>query len=200
VLHPIMPFITEEIWQAVAPMINANKVASIMLANFPVCTKPGQDCSSLAVDRLQQIIATIRNMRSQNSINPRHKLAVVLVSNNLIQDKLELQQYNHHICVLAKLECIIWQESIDQENYISHTLGNLTVNISKDSLNVDASLEKDRLNNLIRQSENKLIKLDKKLSNPLFISKAPAHIVQQVQKERDALFESVNKYKQHLLL
>ena len=198
-LHPIMPFITEEIWQAVAPIISANKVNSIMLANFPLCTQPEQECGSLAVDRLQQIVATIRNMRSQNSINPQHKLSVVLVSNNLIQDKSELEKYNHHICVLAKIECIVWQKDIEQENYISHTLGSLSINISKDALNVDSSLEKDRLKNLIRRGENKLIKLDKKLSNPLFISKAPANIVKQVEKERDTLFASVNQYKKHLL-
>ena len=113
-LHPFMPFISEEVWQRIAPPL-AIKGDSIMLQPFPEATGEAPDAEAAAdIAWLQQIVTAVRNIRGEMDVSPARQVPVLLRSrpDRLGQDetagKARLGKYRRYLTQLAKLESIDW--------------------------------------------------------------------------------------------
>ncbi|MCD6039524.1 MAG: valS [Gammaproteobacteria bacterium] len=185
-LHPIMPFITEEIWQRVAPLAGIQG-ETIMLQPYP---KTDKTLKNIAIENelewIKQFIIAIRTLRSEMNIAPG-KLLTVLLRKGVSTDK---EYYNHHahlILKLAKLESCIWlSESESCPESATILVGELEILIPMAGL-INKEEESARLEKEIAKLKKEVERVETKLSNPDFVDKAPPQVV---KKEQEKLIEN----------
>lgn len=180
-LHPFMPFITEEIWQRIAPILSISG-DSIMLQPYPVFSSENVDQQAEeSIDWIKGVIIAIRNIRGEMDISPAKAIPVFL-RNGSEADKLRLQQYRPYISKLAKLESIEWLNA-DQEAPPAATQLHKDMEILVPMAGlIDVEAEQARLNKEIAKLENGLKAVSGKLNNKKFVDNAPDAVV---AKERD---------------
>ncbi len=185
-LHPIMPFITEELWQKVAPLAGVigegtSNVATLMLQPFPQAQSDKIDLSAEEeIAWLQQIILGVRRIRAEMDIAPG-KLLPVLLQNGSAEDQSRLHTNAAFIKNLARLENIDWLNA--QENLPECAMalaGKMKILIPLAGL-IDKNAELARLEREMSKIQKDMDKLTAKLSNPGFIDKAPAEVVAKDQ-------------------
>ncbi|PCJ32820.1 MAG: valine--tRNA ligase [Gammaproteobacteria bacterium] len=181
--HPIMPFITEEIWQTVAPL--AGKTGStIMNQAFPVANPSQIDPQAVAdMQWVMEFVTGIRSIRSQMNIPPKKQLPVLLKDSN-VEDLARLEANHDFLSRLANLEKI---ELLEGEAPAASTamVGTMEILIPLEGL-IDKEAEVQRLDKEIIKLEKIIKQSSGKLSNDNYVAKAPAEVV---QKERDKLTE-----------
>jgi len=187
-MHPIMPFITETIWQRVQPLSDFNKTDdSIMVQAFPQFD--ASKCDQQAIDDLEwvkQFIIAIRNIRGEMDISPS-KLLPVLVKNVNTLDQRRLDENEQFLSSLAKLESItVLSENEQGPACASAVVGDLSVLIPMAGL-IDKDAELARLDKGIDKLEKDAARTRGKLSNDNFVSKAPAAVI---DKEKAKLAEA----------
>ena len=177
-LHPFMPFITEQIWQNIP-----HKGKSIMVESFPEFepARVNQDIED-EIKILFGVISEIRKIRSELKISPSSRVKVNLLSG---EDgcKDVLEKNREYICRLAKASEVEFNDCSGQKGYIKTTIGNIDIFIYILDL-VDTELEIKRINGRIKRVNLDIEKSKKKISNTDFISKAPQEII---QKEKNKL-------------
>jgi len=181
-LHPFMPFVTEEIWQRL-PGVQG----SIMTAPFPKSTEFAFDAA--AVEEMTLVMGAItgvRNIRGEMNIAPSKKVDIVVEAPDL--NDAEILRHNiPHIRSLAKVE------SIDIGSSVAKPKGSATAVFGQNQVHVilkgllDFEEEKKRLRKELAKVEKDLEMLDKKLSNPQFREKAAAEVIEEVQEKKAAL-------------
>ncbi len=186
--HPTMPYITEEIWQRIAPLASiesaGSDTSSIMLQPYPEYDESKFDQSAIdEVEWIKNFIIGIRQIRSGMDIKPGKPLAVLL-QNGSDNDKSLFKTHESYLKKLAKLESITWLNTGDDAPESATSLvGEMKLLIPMAGL-IDKNAELKRLD----KETEKLIKpikaLEGKLLNPGFTDKAPEAVV---QKERDKL-------------
>lgn len=181
-LHPIMPFITEEIWQIVAPMLNIQG-ESIMLQPYPSGSGIGnQGSPANAIEWVQQFITTIRNMRGEMNVSPAKKITVILDKGSA-DDKKFIHDCLHYILSLAKIEKIIWHDAKEKIPESSTTLLNqLEIHIPLAGL-IDRAAELARLKKEIEKLEKIKLQTETRLNNPAFADKAPENVVNELRNQ-----------------
>jgi valyl-tRNA synthetase len=181
--HPFMPFITEEIWQTVAPL--ADKAGdSIMSQPYPVADESKVDAAVVAeMDWVMEFIAGIRSIRSQMNIPPKKQLPVILKDSQQ-QDLNRVENNREFLSRLANLESI---ELLDGDAPAAATalVGKMEILIPLEGL-IDKDAEIQRLDKEITKLKKVIKQSSGKLSNENYTAKAPAEVV---QKERDKLAE-----------
>jgi len=187
-MHPIMPFITETIWQRVQPLSNFSKVGdSIMTQAFPQFDE--SKCDQQAIDDLEwvkQFIVAIRNIRGEMDISPSKALPVLLKNVN-DNDQRRLSNNEQFLLTLAKLESItVLSEDEQGPASASALVGDLSVLIPMAGL-IDKEAELARLDKAMEKLEKDAAKTRGKLSNDNFVSKAPAAVI---EKEKAKLAEA----------
>lgn len=183
-LHPMMPFITEEIWQRLKPMVNTSS-DSIMLARFPVVDESQKDPQALVdLEWLQKIIVAVRNIRGELNVSPAKPVNVLL--KNAQQDDINrLQEYRGFLSSLAKLESI--EIAGDQLPAASTAIADhLEILVPIAGL-IDVAAELSRLDKEIEKLSKDSQRLSGKLSNANFVERAPAEVV---AKEREKLAQA----------
>jgi valyl-tRNA synthetase len=179
--HPLMPFITEEIWQRVAPL--AGKTGdTVMLQPYPIADQKKIDEDAEADVRwIQLIIEGVRNIRGEMNIAPGKKIPVLL-KNGSETDKVRLQQNKQLLSALAKLESIIWLNSDDTAPAAATQLaGEMEILVPMADL-IDKDAELARLNKEIEKINKQLVSLKGKLNNANFVDRAPAAVVEKEQQ------------------
>jgi valyl-tRNA synthetase len=182
-MHPIMPFITETIWQRVVPLSNfaadqkGNETASIMVQSFPQFDE--SQCDQTAIDDLEwvkQFIVAIRNIRGEMDISPSKELPVLLKNVNE-NDQRRLDENQQFLSALAKLESITVLAD-DDNGPLSATavVGDLSVLIPMAGL-IDKEAELARLAKAIDKLEKDADRTRGKLSNEKFVGKAPEAVI-----------------------
>ncbi len=181
--HPLIPFITEEIWQRVAPLTGA-KGDTIMLQRYPESDQAGIDPSAVAeIQWVMDFILGIRRIRGEMNIAPGKPLAVLL-KNGTEKDRLFLQNSQQYLMKLGRLESIDWLDDDTQEPDSAIALvGELRLLIPMAGL-IDKKAELSRLDKEIQKIQKELPRIEGKLNNPKFIDKAPAEVI---EKEKDKL-------------
>ncbi|MFT5335392.1 MAG: valyl-tRNA synthetase, partial [Halioglobus sp.] len=191
-LHPFMPFITEEIWQTVGPL--AGKTGdTVMLQPYPVSDDKAIDSAANAdIEWLKGVIVGIRNIRGEMNISPAVTLTV-LFKNGDDQDRSRLNENRQFLEKLAKLEKIQWLTD-DDEVPVSATalVGNLEILVPMAGL-IDKDAELARLAKELDKKEKEVSRLNGKLSNASFVSKAPAEVVAKEQEKLQALEQALQK-------
>ncbi len=179
-LHPIMPFITEEIWQRLKTPLKIEG-ESIMLQAFP---QPG-DIDSEAeaeVGWLQKILQGIRNIRAELNVPPGKMLNVAFQAGN-DSDRQREQQFSTLLQGLGKIEPVEWLDiDADTSQYSVALVGDLKVLVSLKGL-VNVGDEIARLEKLLNRELGDLERSEGKLGNSRFVDNAPAEVVEQ-ERER----------------
>jgi valyl-tRNA synthetase len=194
--HPIMPFITEEIWQNIAPLAGielATDGDSIMLQPFPIADQSLVD--QLAIDDIEwvkQVIVGVRNVRGEMNIPPATSLAIYFAGGDS-DDQRRLDENRQYLCKLAKLESITWLDNPDDAPLSATALaGDLEILVPMAGL-IDVDAELKRLSKEIEKLSGEVKKLSGKLSNDKFVANAPAEVV---AKERDKLSDMQGSLQQ----
>ncbi len=185
-LHPIMPFITEEIWQQVAPRAGIDG-DSVMLQSFP---KPGDfdtDAAAIAdVDWVRQFILGIRQIRGEMDIAPGKPLPVLLQN---ASDE-DLARTNAHRALLARLARVESVEALaagaEPPPSATALLGDMRLLVPMKGV-IDVDAERARLSKQQAKLRAELAKAEGKLSNERFVANAPSAVVDQ-ERERAADF------------
>ena len=183
--HPLIPYITEEIWQNVGPLAG-QKGDTLMLAAYPL---PDESKIDVQADEqiawLKTLIVGIRNIRGEMNITPAKPVPVLLRGGTqLDRDNLELSR--QLLTKLANIESIEWLETGDKAPMSSTALaGDLEILVPMAGL-IDASAEIERLEREITKFETEMSKISGKLANDNFVQRAPEQVV---AKERDRLGE-----------
>ena len=177
-MHPIMPFITETIWQRVQPLSDFAKVGdSIMTQAFPQFNEA--NCDQQAIDDLEwvkQFIIAIRNIRGEMDIAPSKPLPVLLKNVSEL-DQRRLSENEQFLSSLAKLENIEVLADDDQgPASASAVVGDMSLLIPMAGL-IDKEAELARLDKAIDKLEKEAAKTRGKLNNENFVGKAPAAVI-----------------------
>lgn len=182
-MHPIMPYITEEIWQMIAPLAGVNG-ASIMLQAYPQGDEAAIDQGVInELEWVKGFIMGVRQIRSEMNIKPSQLLPVLLENGS----DSDLKRLNHNrtlVMALAKLQDITWLEaSHDAPESATSLLGSMKLLIPLAGL-IDKDAELARLKKHLAKSEQAAKRINGKLNNAGFIAKAPKTVV---AKERAKL-------------
>ena len=189
-LHPFMPFITEEIWQKVAPQL-AIEGESIMLQPYPVYTETNIDKEAEAnVEWIKGVIIAIRNIRGEMDISPAKSIEVFLRNGSAI-DARRLESYRPYLQKLAKLTDITLLTA-DQEVPASATQlhGDLEILVPLAGL-IDVAAERTRLEKEIAKLEGLLKAVSGKLANAKFVDNAPADVVEKEQAKQQQMTAAI---------
>ncbi len=187
-MHPIMPFITETIWQRVQPLSDFGKTDdSIMVQAFPQFD--ANKCDQQSIDDLEwvkQFIVAIRNIRGEMDISPSKSLPVLLKNVNEL-DQRRLDENEQFLSSLAKLESIAVLNDDEQgPASASAVVGDLSILIPMAGL-IDKDAELARLDKAIEKLEKDAARTRGKLNNENFVGKAPAAVIDKEKaKLKDA--------------
>ena len=184
--HPIIPFITEELWQIVAPLAGRHPggEASIMLQPYPKSQPERIDEKAEAwVGQLKSLVEACRALRGEMEISPAQRVPLVISGNAAL-----LQELAPALKALAKLSDVeIVTELASDKNAVAApvlVVGEFRLMLK---IEVDLGAERERLSKEIARLENEIVKSNSKLSNAGFVERAPANVVAQ-ERERLSVF------------
>ena len=177
--HPIMPFITEEIWQTIGPMSGRNG-PSIMLEAYPK-SQPNKidEASEAWVALLKQAVDACRSLRGEMSISPAARVPLIAAG-----DAEKLTKYAPYLKSLAKLEDVAVVAELPEADAPVMLVDDFKLMLK---VEIDIAAEKERLGKEIARLENEINKANAKLNNESFVARAPAAVVEQ-EKGRVAEF------------
>jgi len=192
-LHPFMPFITEEIWQALPKSglgIGDSGPASIMLAEYPAYLEELSFPQAAAnMERVMDVINGIRNIRGEMEVPPSKQIAVILSCGST--ESLRIMKHNESsIISLARIsDLAIGQEIEKPEDASIQVAGDVQIFVPLRGL-VNVEEEEKRLLKEIAKIDKEIEMFSKKLENPSFVDRAPVEVV---AKEREKLAEVTGK-------
>ncbi|GAA6153349.1 valine--tRNA ligase [Pseudoteredinibacter isoporae] len=181
--HPLMPFITEEIWQRIKGIAGVEG-DTIMLAEYPLADDSKIDEQALAdIEWVKGVVVGIRNIRGEMNISPAKNLPLYF-ANGSNEDQRRLEDNRQFLLKLASLESITWLNPGDEAPMSATALvGDMDILVPMAGL-IDKDAETARLNKEIDKLEKEVARTQGKLNNEKFVGKAPADVV---QKEKDKL-------------
>ena len=183
-LHPVMPFITEEIWQRVAPMAGISG-PTVMLQSYPAADDfPHDPNAEIQLQWIMGFVLGVRQIRGEMDISPGRALSL-LIQNPSTTDRQALETQRRYLCKLARLEDIRILESADEAPPAATALlGGMKLLVPMAGL-IDVAAERERLLRKRTQADADLGKLAAKLGNEKFVARAPAEVVAK-ERERQA--------------
>jgi valyl-tRNA synthetase len=182
-LHPLMPFITEELWEK----IKGEKDGLIMVSRWPE-PRPEFDFAAESAETalFQEIVYRIRNVRGEMNVPPDRKAPVVFkTSNGKIAAVIRREEV--HIKALARVESITVDAGYAPSNTdASAVMTDLEIFIPLANL-IDFARERARIDKEIEKMKGDLARVEQKLSNESFIGKAPADVIEREKAKRDEM-------------
>ena len=189
-LHPIIPFITEELWQAVAPLANAKTADSIMLAAYPKADP--EKIVQAAFDQmaqLQDLVGAVRNLRGEMGIAPNVK-APLFVEGSVPEALLK------YLPALTRLTEAKTVDRLPESEDAPVAVCNGARLMLK--VEIDKAAETARLSKEAEKLQKTLDKLNAKLSKPGYTEKAPAHLVEKDKADLAELEDKMAKVQNQL--
>ncbi|AOY44611.1 valyl-tRNA synthetase [Psychrobacter sp. AntiMn-1] len=175
--HPIMPYLTEQIWQTIAPLLGRKNTDSIVIADYPQ-TDASQISEQTEADMawLQELIASVRNIRGEMKLGNAVRLPVLL-QNVSSDEEARLSRIKNQFKALAKVESLtIVKEGDEVPLSSSSMVGQLRVLVPMKGL-IDPTAELARLGKAHEKLQKQADGIARKLGNEGFVSKAPAEVV-----------------------
>ncbi|MGY8871153.1 MAG: valine--tRNA ligase [Pseudomonadales bacterium] len=182
--HPIMPYITEEIWQSIKTEAGVEG-DTIMLQGFPVANKAKIDPAAEAdIEWLKGVIAGVRNIRGEMGISPAKELDILL-QNGSAEDKARLDANQAFLSKLASLASITWLNPGDEAPMSATQLvGDMQVLVPMAGL-IDKDAELGRLRKEMDKLQKEISRVEGKLGNEKFVSNAPDAVIAKEKEKLD---------------
>jgi valyl-tRNA synthetase len=183
--HPIIPFVTEALWQAVAPVAGKKVADSIAVAPYPQAQAENIDEAAEAeIARLKAIVDACRTLRGEMNVSPAQRLPLYALG--------EAGFIRAHAPVLQALAKLSEVRLFDTEAEWAQAAGAAPVAVAGEArlalfMAIDTAAEKARLGKEAERLEHEIAKAQAKLANPAFVAKAPPAVTQQ-ERERMAGF------------
>lgn len=186
-LHPFMPFVTEEIWLSFP-----HKESSIMVSDFP---KYKSDYvfeeSEKDVEVIISVIKSVRNLRREMNVPQGRKSAIYIETSNLKFSE-NLLKHKEILCRLCLAKDVTISEKFNLEKYVTAVNDYVKIYLPTEEL-IDISAEISRLNKELELSKKQLLQAEQRLKNKNFISKAPKEVVDGAKDLYNKLNEKVEK-------
>jgi valyl-tRNA synthetase len=189
-IHPIMPFISEEIWQIISKKIGISG-DTIMLQKYPVARNEKIDNESIEwMNNLKTMVEECRKLRGEMNISPAEKVPLIMIGN-----EEKIMEFKRYLLPLAKLNSIEIVNSFEKIDAPVALVGEFKLMLN---IEIDVEAEKIRLQKEITRIVMEVKKAEGKLSNKAFVEKAPDEVVAQ-EKERLKIFTiELSKYEEQL--
>ena len=185
-LHPLMPFISEELWQTIASLSNAKHTDSIMLAPWPQA-----DAALISTDameqmtHLQDMINTVRNLRGEMGLAMSVKVPL------LVESSYDLSKLLPYLPLMARLSEVQQTDQLPENDDAPVAVCRGARLMLK--VEVDKAAERIRLQKEAEKLQKKIDKIEMKLAKPGYTDKAPAHLVEKDRVELAQLQDKMNK-------
>ncbi len=193
ILHPFMPFITEEIWQKMP-----HEGESIMVQDFPVARQVREDpAAALVMADIMELVSTFRSLRSELNIDPRKALDGFLVVSDPDCRRL-LESNKAKVCLLARLNSLGFAPSLPGDRMLLKgvwRLGEYALDIRGA---IDFAAERTRLRKEMERTGGEIEKLLKKINSHEFAERAPAEVVAEIRARHAELLEKHRKLESTL--
>tara|TARA_B110000114_G_scaffold103509_1_gene108955 strand:+ start:974 stop:3781 length:2808 start_codon:yes stop_codon:yes gene_type:complete len=188
--HPVMPFITEEIWQTIAPMAK-KEGASIMMQPYPTFQQSKVDEAAISwMEVLKKMVIQCRSLRGEMNVSPAEKIPLAISG-----DKDILTEYEIYLKGLAKVNEIEYMDELADKDAPVAIVGNFKLMLN---IKIDKKMELARLQKEINRLEIEIRKANGKLENKNFVEKAPAEVINQEKERLLAFTELSEKVKSQL--
>lgn len=185
--HPLIPFITEAIWQRVAPLV-AREGPTIMTQIYPQPELGIMDRAAMTeMAWVKEFILAVRQIRGEMKIPPSKSVPVILEGDSKIERALT-EDHISYLSTLAKLDSLHWLNTENPPESAIKLVGNTRLHIPIANL-IDKDAERERLIREIEKLEADHKRASAKLTNPNFVDRAPVSIV---EKERARLGEIIS--------
>jgi len=187
--HPIIPFVTEALWQTVAPL--AGKTLnpagdSIMIQPYPLFVAENVDTAAEAwMQALKAMTDACRNLRGEMQLSPAKRVPLLLQAANA-EDKARLQSFAPYLEALAKLSEVSVVDALPESPAPVSVVGESKLMLK---VEIDVAAERARISKEVARLEGEIAKLETKLGNEGFVAKAPAQVI-AVERERLANFKA----------
>ncbi|MFY1027225.1 valine--tRNA ligase [Actinobacillus seminis] len=192
--HPIIPFITEEIWQKVKGFVNISG-DTIMLQPFPtVETSQIDEAAEIQINWLKELIVAVRNIRAESNIAPSKDLDF-LVRNVSDEQRYILAENNRLLKAMAKLDSVqVLAQGEEAPFSVAKLVGNVEVLVPMAGF-INKETELARLNKEIEKMINEIKRIEGKLSNEAFVAKAPEAVIAKEREKMQAYQDGLEKLK-----
>lgn len=185
-LHPIMPFISEELWQTIAPLANAKHTDSIMLAPWPQADAALVSTDAMEqMSHLQDLINTVRNLRGEMGLAMSVKVPL------LVESSYDLSKLLPYLPLMARLSEVQQTDQLSENDDAPVAVCRGARLMLK--VEVDKAAERIRLQKEAEKLQKKIDKIEMKLAKPGYTDKAPAHLVEKDRVELAQLQDKMNK-------
>jgi valyl-tRNA synthetase len=179
VLHPVMPFVTEELWSMLRP-----GAGSIMTAPWPMSSGAREPEVEELMERFQDLVASIRRLKIERGVPQGRRVAVSIQAGDF---RGEVEQMRAAVSALARLESLELVEQLPPPGGSARTITAAGIEVSMDlGAAADPALERKRLQDKMAEAESEIKRAEGKLANDSFVAKAPQAVV---DKERAKLGE-----------
>ncbi|MCK9985234.1 MAG: valyl-tRNA synthetase, partial [Azoarcus sp.] len=190
--HPLIPFITEELWHTVAPLAGRKDADSVMLARYPEADLGRIDEAAEAkIAELKAIVGTCRNLRSEMGISPAQRMPLVAAG-----DAAALEIYAPYLAGLARLSGVEIVEDIGADELAPVSVSGAFKLMLR--VEIDIAAERERVAKEIARLEGEIGKANGKLGNASFVERAPAAVVQQERARLDGFVATLEKLRPQL--
>ena len=195
--HPFIPFITEEIWQRIAPL-QGKTGNTIMLERYPEPELALVERGAIAeMDWVKEFVLGIRQIRGEMNISPG-KVVPVLLQHGNSDDRSRVANNHLYLESLARVEAIEWlDDNATPPESAMALVADLKLHIPMEGL-IDKAAEKERVERELKKLRNDLSLSEGKLANENFVSRAPADVVAKERSRVDELRASIAKLEEQL--
>jgi len=195
-LHPVIPFITEEIWQRLKQPLGLTE-QSILARAFPQA-QPRNDSAETEIEWLKNMIQAIRATRTELNLAPGKPLPLKVFSEQRPLDENLINHYLPWLQKLARIESVSWLDKPEtDEQCATARVGDLQLFIPLAGL-IDVTAEITRLSKQLQKAEQQQAQLSGKLGNEKFVSNAPAEVVAKERAKLEAIQAELSSLDEQL--
>jgi valyl-tRNA synthetase len=194
--HPVIPFVTEALWQSVAPLAGKDVAnSSIMIQAYPQANPELIDVAAEEwMAQLKALVDATRNLRGEMQLSPALRAPLIIEAVDAL-DQQRLQSFAQTLQALGKLSEVTIVDALPESPAPVSIVGNTKLMLQ---VEIDAALERERMTKEMLRIEGEIAKVNGKLGNESFVARAPAAVVAQEQERLVNFSSTLAKLREQL--